>query len=111
MQTVANPVPPVHFQSGGGVALPTCDRWPLSDIEALPRSVRVTVDTDANGFADHVATVDVRLLDDNGDGVFSRYSDRILLDPRSVEKIEPGVRLSFGEPAWAAVVKRAAAGL
>lgn len=95
----------------GGVALCTSQQWPRTDDNCLPSCLRVPVDTNSDTFTDHVATVRVRVLDDNGNGRFDRGVDRVLLDPTAVERIDPSARLSFGDAQWRAVVRRAAAGL
>jgi hypothetical protein len=97
--------------AGGGVVMPASEQWPRGHEQCLPTRVRVPVDTNSDGAVDHVASLNVRLVDWNGNGRFDRDSDGVLLDPCQLERIDPAVRMTFAPEHWRGAIKRAAAGL
>ena len=97
--------------SHGGVVVHATRQWPRTDENCLPGHVRVAVDADKNGMIDHIASVAVALVDRDGDGVWRRDIDGVMLDPDRLERIDSRVRLGFTDAQWREVVKRAAAGL
>ena len=104
-------IPEPFDPAKGPALLPTCGRWPRGHEQCLPSSLRVPVDADQNGCIDHICTVKVALVDDDGNGRWDRGIDRVSLDPTAVERIAPSGHLTFCATLWRRVVKFAAASL